>query len=622
MPEWLEQFQHFHFLRPWWLLGLVVAVIAALVLRRRRADAGQWRDIIAPRLQPFLLDGADSDRRPALHLWIFLALALASLGLAGPTWQQTPLPVHKQEGALVVLFDLSPSMVAEDIAPNRLIRARLKLMELLKRRREGTTALVVFSGDAHVVTPLTDDTDTIASQVPALHPNIMPVVGSYPDIAVDRGLELARNAGHDRGDLLLITDGMTSRARENIEQTLRNNTGFRLSILGVGSEDGAPIPLADGGYARDSSGDRVIARLRGETLRGLAERQRGRYSRLTADNRDLDFLMAPFNDRRDGEMRELERRFDTWHDLGYWLALLLLPLALLAFRRGLLAALLLTPLLHSPPAQASWWDALWLTPDQRGHKALKEDDPERAAQLFEDKRWQGIAAYRGGDYGSAAEAFADSGGPRGHYNRGNALARAGELEAAIAAYDQALALDPEMADAAHNKKIVEELQRQRQESRDQGEDSDDGDRDGSRDNQDKAPEDRNSEGDQPESNQQPADDSPQDNAGNQSPGDQGDPPQSDQDGSSQQDQNRDPDTGPEQAPETEQAPEADTGQSGAAADELDEEEQQLMEQRLRQVPDDPGGLLRRKFLFEAQQRRMEGRRHSSPPAESGQEERW
>jgi Ca-activated chloride channel family protein len=212
--------EQFHWLRPWWLCALLPALLMALLLWRQKRAARQWQALVDADLLPFLLDGK-SVRQSPWQMWLLaLAWLLATLALAGPSWEKRPLPVHKNESALVIILDLSPSMLSEDIKPSRLIRARLKIADILRERRDGLTALVVYGGDAHVVAPLTDDTATINNMLTALHPNIMPVPGSNTEAAIGRSLQLLRDAGAPQGDLLLITDGVVHQARLAIKNQL------------------------------------------------------------------------------------------------------------------------------------------------------------------------------------------------------------------------------------------------------------------------------------------------------------------------------------------------------------------------------------------------------------------
>ncbi|RLQ22518.1 VWA domain-containing protein [Seongchinamella sediminis] len=586
-------------MRPEWLWALLPALLLAGLLWRRKHRSGSWSSVIDPQLLPYLIGAGEGQRRRSPAPALLLAWALAALAAAGPSWQKIPQPVHQKQDALVLVLDLSYSMVAADLAPSRADRARQKLLDLLERRREGQTGLIAYAGDAHIVTPLTDDTPTIANLLPALNPDMMPVMGSEPAAALALGMELLHSAGIRRGRLLLLTDGITALDRSEINDLLRGS-GVSLAIMGIGTASGAPLPLPRGGFLKDASGAIVVPGLEESELRGLAADTGGRYMRMQIDDRDLDYLLAEDLLDLPEQTLVLDRAADAWEDQGYLLVLLLLPVVLALFRRGwiiCLAPLLLVPL--PQPAQAGLWDDLWLTPDQQGQRALQQGDQERAAQLFADPDWAGTAAYEAGDYERAAQAFKQQEDADSLYNRGNALARAGQLDAAMAAYRQSLQLEPDRQDAQDNLALLEQLQQQEQQQQQQ---------------EQQQQQDSGQEQEQQQEQQQPGADQQQ---GQQQEPQAGESPQ--QQGQEQQQQQRQApdDTGaekPEQQPqpgeqqaETEPAEQQEQlNQAIAEAQQEDLERDQAMEQWLRRVPDDPSGLLRQKFRYQSQQRQQQG----------------
>ena len=225
--------------------------------------------------------------------WWLLALAgiIASVAMAGPAWERIDQPVFRAEQALVVALDLSRSMDAQDIAPSRLARARLKILEMLERRKSGQTALLVYTSHAFTVTPLTDDTDTIAALVNSLSTDIMPSRGSYPEVGIRKGQSLLEQAGVGYGEVLLITDGGGSPAAEKAARDLRD-AGFALSVLAVGTREGAPIPRLAGGFVTDGRGNIAVARLEERGLRDLATAGSGRFALLGADDSDIEHLLS------------------------------------------------------------------------------------------------------------------------------------------------------------------------------------------------------------------------------------------------------------------------------------------------------------------------------------------
>jgi len=224
----------FHFLRPWWLALLPVALWLIWRVVRGRAEGGGWRTLVDPGLRAHVLAEPEVLRESR---WPLIALAgcavLALVALAGPTWERLPVPAFRSEEALVVALDLSRSMDAGDVEPSRIARARLKVLDLLERRTAGQTALVVFSTHAFTVTPLTTDTRTISSLVGAVSTSIMPTQGSSLASGLSKSASLLRQTGLRAGDILAITDADVVPADVDLAGKLRGE-GFNVSVLAVG----------------------------------------------------------------------------------------------------------------------------------------------------------------------------------------------------------------------------------------------------------------------------------------------------------------------------------------------------------------------------------------------------
>ncbi|MGB1245883.1 MAG: tetratricopeptide repeat protein, partial [Porticoccaceae bacterium] len=335
------------------------------------------------------------------------------------------------------------------------------------------TALVVYGGEAHTVSPLTEDNNTIISLVPILHPTLLPEYGSNTEDAVAMAIDLATNGGYEQADIILISDGVSSAAFGTIQSMFAQAGKYRLSILGVGTAEGAPIPLGNGGFVKDRSGSILIPKLDSASLQGLASSNGGIYREISADDSDIEDLLKITEQIFGDTSREVDRSFDLWDDQGFWLVILLIPGLLLSFRKGSVALILIAPLLSlSEPTSASIWQDLWQNPDQQGQQALEAGEAAKAQSLFEDSQWRGSAAYRAGDFESAIGEFIQQDSADGHYNRGNALAKSGDLDGAIEAYDRALQLEPEMEDAQANRDLIEKLKQQQDQQQDQQQSSD------------------------------------------------------------------------------------------------------------------------------------------------------
>ncbi len=545
-----------HFIRPAWLLLAPAAVLIPVLWRRLRRPSGDWSKICDAHLLRWLSVGNASGKRGRVGPWLagFVWL-VAAIALAGPSWEKLPDSSFSSRDARVLVLDLSRSMLAEDLKPNRLTQARFRLSDMLEHTVEGQLGLVSFAGDAYVVSPLTSDTNTISNMLPALRPDVIPVGGSRPDRALELAADLLKRSGFSSGEILLIADS-ANRAAVDVAATLAKQRIYT-SVLGVGTMQGAPIPSGDG-FVSDNKGSIVVSRLQRDALQAVARAGGGLYSELITGSSS----QSPWSSV---EGSEFARRDDAlgerWKDTGPWLVLLLLPLVAFSFRRGvlfILPLLVLPGILISPSASAGLWDDLWATRDQQAQTALRQERVADAALLAKDPAIAGEAFYRSADYVRADQSWSQLATADTHYNRGNALAQAGELEMALAAFDAALELEPEMEDAVFNRALVEQMkQEQDQQQESEGESSDE------------------QSGDESEGGEQ---------------------------GDENSEQQQDSEQGDEQSEQENEGEQEGEPSPSEVAQNWSEEDEQAMEQWLRRIPDDPGGLLRRKFRNEHQRR--------------------
>lgn len=658
----MSAFGDFHFLRPAALLLLLALPLCWYAWRHGRTDAGAWRGAVDAHLLPHLLERIDGGSARgglvlAASLW-----ALATLALAGPAWEREPMPLYRNQAARVLVLELAPSMAAQDVKPSRLERARYKLDDILSRSRDYQTALLAYAGDAFVAAPLTDDVETVRNLVDSLDPSTMPVAGNATGRAIDAAAALIEQAGLHRGEIVLLADSAGNDATAAARRA--HARGYDVSVLGLGTAAGAPVALAQGDFLKDEQGNVVLSRLDEPALRAVATAGGGRYASLSADGSDLDAVLASTVDvdaragRTDGEAASAR-----WRDRGPWLLLAVLPLALASFRRGWLMALALVVLASPPHARAAALSGLWQRADQQAAAALAAGDAKRAAEVAPTPEWRGSAAYRSGDYAAAESAWAQASDADGAYNRGNALARLGRYEEAIAAYDEALQREPGMADAQANRKAVEEFLRQRkqqdpkqgQQQPRQGQDPSRQDGDPQQQEGGSKPEDgaqkpgEEQDGSSDDTREQGGPRNDRDTREGEQGEQQGQGDQAKQDGDTRQDQpgqapdeqgaqdgssraGRQQDAGGangkpgEQKPDAQQqqalkqavdraladkdaasdASEPAHGVQEAPEDDATREKRQALEHWLERVPDDPGGLLRRKFQLEYQRRQQRG----------------
>ncbi len=576
-------FNEFHFLRPWWLLALLPAMVFVFALWRMNSSLSAWDKAIDKNLLPYLLDRSRNASQRTPLLLLLCVWLLSTFALAGPVWEKLPQPVQQREDAMVIVMDLSLSMFAQDHVPSRLDLAKRKLRDVLALRDEGQTGLVVYAGDAHAVMPLTDDVVTIEALVPSLNPNIMPLFGSNPMAAIEMAMGLLNNVEASEGKILLMTDGISGFDQELLITRQLEETPYELLIMGIGTEQGAPIRTSDGNFLTDRQGAMVVPTLNRSVLQSLANRVGGRYHDIQLSDSDLAYLLTDLNLLDDPRLSDVEEEFDVWYETGPWLLLLIAPITALGFRRGwlfgwLLAAGVLT-LLPAPEASAAEWAGLWRTPDQRGARAYAGEDHSLAASLFESPGWQGAANYRAENYDAAIAAYSALNTSDGHYNRGNALALTGNYAEAIAAYDITLGMDPEHEDAIFNREIVEQLLEEQQ--------SEDGESTDGDNESEQSEQNSDQQSEQQEQSEQ-------------------------QDQQSQEgDQNQQQDQQQNQTPEDQENSESNSEQNTPSQNSNEEfEEQQSLEQWLRRIEDDPGELLQRKFRYQYRQRQLNGTANS------------
>ncbi|MGA0318877.1 MAG: VWA domain-containing protein [bacterium] len=463
-------FESFQFLRPGWLVLIIPGCWLVFRLHQRWKERTDWSGVVEPHLLELLLVEARGIRRTWIPWMLSLMLILVLTAMAGPVLEKRSVPVLKKNLAKVLVLDVSHSMLAEDLRPNRIERAKFKLRDLLNRIDEGETALIAYAGDAHIISPLTSDTHTITTLLPGLEPDIMPHRGSRPDRAMELAVKLLDGHSANPGDVIWLTDGIPENMIPTVAQLLGRH---RLSVIGVGTVKGAPIPGKNSGFLKNSKGGIVMSRLDTSPLQVLAQQKGGTFQILRNDDQDLEIVLNQPILMNEYFEDETEKQGDIWREEGPWLLLIMLPLAALMFRRGLIFGFLLISL-HLPgfviseSAYAFEWKDLWKNKDQQGQQYFIEGLHSEAAQVFENPEWKGLSHFRSGNLENALEEWKEIDSPRSLFNQGNALAKLGKLDQAIDRYDQVLEREPEHSDARFNrdllKKLLEEQEKQKQQN--------------------------------------------------------------------------------------------------------------------------------------------------------------
>jgi len=687
-----------HFLRPQWFYAFIPLTVFLVILMKNQTYSESWRKICDARLLPFILTAKQGKRSILPILLTFLGASLCITALAGPVYKKLQQPVFREQSALVILLDLSQSMNATDIKPSRIERAKLELLDILRQRKGGQTALIVYAADAFTVTPLTDDNNTISNLLPVLKTSMMPAQGSNLGQALKKARSLFTQAGITQGDILVVTDGIHSRFSGAIKKISRQ--GYRVSIFGIGTAQGSPVPL-DNGFLLDADGAIVIPKLKINKLREIAHEGGGIYVGVTADDSDTRALTHLFSSHENNAIHDrvimTDLHADRWREDGVWLLLPLLLIAALWARKGWLAifVIFLLPLPQSgyaaetaaSPAQKTAphttssspfslhklsLDNLWLTPNQKAIRAFRQGKNNAAAKNFTNPEWKASALYRSGKYEQAARLFGQAANrdkkqatdsSNDFYNKGNALAKIGNYPQAIAAYNKAIALNKHNKDAAYNRKLVKKaLQKQQQQQKKSGKQSNNNSsnkKSSQRGNKNRQSDKQNagkknkagkggrqntpqkkSAGNKGNQGQQQNQQNPSQQSGNNRKKNQSTNSTSQKDNkrnNTAQNQSRQGNNSNEQkrqdeamkkrhpgdaqskkekqeqqalkqaeqnqknSPQTGNRKTADQRQGNLSVKNNMTEDQKATEQWLRRIPDDPGGLLRRKFLYQYQQ---------------------
>ena len=593
----------FHLLRPYWLLAIIPLIVLLGLMLKNKLRQGNWANVCDIELLPYILQ-EKAVKQSHRSIWLVAITGFLTIfALAGPTWERLPTPVFRNASALVIVLDLSRSMDAADIKPSRLIRARYKIADILSRRKDGQTALIVYAGDAFTVTPLTDDTKTINSQLSALTTSIMPSQGSNTSLALAKAVELFKQSGLQKGKILLVTDAV------NADKTLtaiKSLDAYELLILGVGTAAGAPINVQGGGFLKDNQGNIVVPKLNRNTLNKLAKAGGGIYQNITTDDHDIESILS-FVDQQPEQStnsQDNELFIDNWEERGPWLLFLIMPLAALAFRRGVICVSLLLLLPIPKNSYALEWGDLWNSADQQGQKAFQQQQYQQAAEQFNSPQWKAAAQYKAGQYQQALDTLQNQEDSDTWYNKGNAHAQLGQLQEALEAYNKTLELDPDNEDARHNKELIEkELQKQQEQQ--QGQDNNKN----QPQNDEQSGEQQDGENSEQAENQQQSEtdskgDSETSEPAANEPGEQQEEQQSEAEQQSAQQSEK------QENEETEE--QAETAQATQETAQTDQETQQANEQWLKRIPDDPAGLLRRKFKYQ----------YSRQQRKSNQTEAW
>lgn len=447
VADFYIDWEKFHFIRPeflWIFVPLGVLFIMGLFSFRNEE---KWKKSIASHLREYVIQKGSNTLRFWMHVVLFLVMAIATLGLAGPTWKEVEVPGKVLETPVVIAIDLSQSMLAEDLQPNRLERAKFKIRDLLAANPRARIALVGFSGTAHTIIPLCSDYHIIESHLDGLSPKIMPYSGtdfSRMTTLVDTIVSISDAPS----TLVLFTDEVTDELFNQMQDYLLQGNK-KLVLVPMNTPNGATIPKSWGkGSISDKSGEPVRSQLNLQLLQKIASLENVIISNLTLDNSDMEQLAAEISDHVKFQEKD-DLKENEWEDQG---RLLVVPLAffmLIWFRKGFVIYSLVGVLFLSSCSDDLQLKDFFYSKDYQGQQQFEKGNFLEAAELYEDEMRKGIAYYKAGNFDLAIQSFAKDTTANGAYNLGLAYYKNGDLAAAQMAFGLAVELDPTMEKAAN-----------------------------------------------------------------------------------------------------------------------------------------------------------------------------
>lgn len=424
-----EAVQYFHFVRPWVLFLVPAIVLLWALVRRSRSRGPHQPDLVASHLARAMLVGGADQRNIYPIDGVLAALVLIILAAAGPTWNRVHNPLLADSAPLVVAMKITESMLARDLAPSRLDRARFKVLDLIEARAGARTALIAYAGSAHRVSPLTEDPNILRPLLEGLTPQVMP------------------------------QDGADAAAALSLAQDVLATSDTAGAVLFVADEFN-PVDVAAFNAESDPARPPVIFLVIAPDTVSLPQLDRianASVVHITPNDKDLNQiarqLISVYQADLVGDTR-LE-----WEERG---ALLTWPaafLVLLWFRRGwtmrwVLLLAFMFAFNHPNQAAAEGWRDWFLTPDQQGMIAYQNKEPALAGELFADPFWKGFAKMRAGQYGDAADIFARLDSAEAAFAQGMSHIRNREYRPAISAFEAALERRSDYPQAAHNLEIA------------------------------------------------------------------------------------------------------------------------------------------------------------------------
>lgn len=437
----VESLQYFHFLRAQWL-WLLLPFVAYILFNWRRSEKQQdWMKMMPAHLVSVLRIGEKGWSKQLPLKLMLIAGVLSILIVAGPSWTKEASPYGEDATNMIVVLDVSESMLQSDIAPNRLMRAKQKILDVLALREAGKTGLIVYSGSAHIAMPLTKDQNVFKPLLESISAKIMPREGKFAEYAVPL-VDKMLQGDKSPSTILLVTDGINEKTLTTF-QSYFEDSSLQLLVLGMGNREFQ----SEIAYEEKS-------------LANLASLTNGDFYTTTINDDDVHWVV----DKTNHNMLISEDNTMPWSDNGYPLIFLVAGLYLLWFRRGFLvkwcAIISVTSLtMLSEPVQAADWQFkdIWLTADQQGKLLFDKAQYLQAANIFESTQWKANSYYLVGEYKLAQNYYLREDSLSAKLGAANALAQQREYIAARGMYEEIIKLDPDFPGAQQNMALMQSI---------------------------------------------------------------------------------------------------------------------------------------------------------------------
>ncbi|PJE53945.1 VWA domain-containing protein [Marinomonas sp. BSi20584] len=574
-------FDLIHFERPYWLILLPITLLLAYFITGKSSNKSTLDKVVDQRLMQHLVYQNTSSN---VNKWFGLAaISLCWIGLAGISWTKAPTTMFENTQKTVLVVDQSLSLYATDIKPNRQTQLKQTIRDILAQSKEGDIALVAFAGEGFVISPFSQDRETITHFLLALDPIIMPTYGSNLTSGIETALSLSKDDATPL-HLIVLTDDLSEQDKTAIP-TLFKGKNIQLDLVAVGTTNTSPIKLPDGQILK-KNGRNVSSITPIKDLKALTTSLDGTFHQGRLSSQELAQITNTALDNQ--QTQKAQNKSIHWIEQGQWLALPFLFWLAFQFRKGMLFMLLVSVIyLPSEKLQASPLD-WFLTPDQKGQQAVDQGNWQAADQYFQQPEWKAASSYALENYPETIQQLENlNRNSAENYNLGNALALSGDTEQAIRAYEKALEQDPSLKAAKDNLDYLKKQQQEQQKKDQQKKEQEKPKQQDKEKNQNKQP------------NQSDADNKSDPEDKNDSK-DQSDS-KKDNKKNEKQDKNKTPEDNKQDENSDEQK------QKKPENTQLDKEKTQALNQWLRQIQDDPGLLLQRKLWYLHQEKRNENR---------------